>query len=367
MRRTCVVLLFALALPLAAAAQRISVDREKVLGQYGPVAVINTPVQATSVGPGVVFREEVAQPNVDAIRIHFSVVDPGTPGVWTVRVAAGARQWEYAPAAGETDFWSDEMPGDNATVTVITTAARPGMRLTMDRTAGSQQPTVPKSITPPDERQPWATVQEPFLTLGRSVVRLRFVDDVKKKVFVCTGWIVFDSRHMLTNNHCINSDAEMRSALADVDFDQGVTPVRSVRFRRLLMTDARLDFSLLELEQPLNRPALSLGGAVAKNNPLAIIEHPAGEPKQLSEKGCSVGLPTIDGVTTDKTDFEHFCDTLGGSSGSPVLDRATFRVVGLHHLGFLDGDKPVNRAVLIGDVIKAIRARFPSLAPAGSQ
>jgi hypothetical protein len=366
MKPTCILLL-ALATAPAAGAQQISVDREKVLGQYGTVAVINTPVQATSVGPGVVFTEAVSQPNVGAIRIHFTIVDSGTPGVWAVRVGTGARQWDYVPVAGETEFWSDEMPGDNATVSVISTTAKPGMKLTMDRTAGSQQPTVPKSVTIPDERQPWATVQEPFLTLGRSVVRLRFVDDVKKKVFVCTGWIVFDSQHMLTNNHCINSDAEMRSALADVDFDQGVTPLRSVRFRRLLMTDGRLDFSLLELEQPLNRPALSLGGAIAANQPLAVIEHPAGEPKQLSEKGCSVGLTSVAGVTLDKTDFEHLCDTLGGSSGSPVFDRATLRVVGLHHLGFLEGDKSVNRAVVIPDVVNAIRAKFPDLAKSGSK
>ena len=131
------------------------------------------------------------------------------------------------------------MPGDNAIVTVVSTAARPAMKLTIDRTAGSTQPTVPKSITIPDDRQAWATVQEPFRTLGRSVVRLRFVDDLRKRVFVCTGWLVFDSQHILTNDHCINSDAEMRSALADIDFDQGTTPERSVRFRRLLMSDSR--------------------------------------------------------------------------------------------------------------------------------
>ncbi len=72
-------------------------------------------------------------------------------------------------------------------------------------------------------------------------------------------------------------------------------------------------------------------------------------------------------MTPDKTDFEHRCDTLGGSSGSPVLDRASLNVVGLHHLGFLEGDTPVNRAVLIADVLAKIRTQFPDLGKPGTQ
>ena len=76
----------------------------------------------------------------------------------------------------------------------------------------------------------------------RPVARLSFQSGGSS--FVCTGWLVFNSRHLLTNEHCINSAAEMRSALADVDFNQGVTPSRSVRFRRLLLSDATLDYYL---------------------------------------------------------------------------------------------------------------------------
>jgi len=357
----------ALSIPALAGAQVISVaDRDKVLGRYGTVSAENKTIAPTGTGPGVVFTERVSKPQVSSLRLHFTVNERGENGLWTVVVTAGNARWEHAPEPDETDFWSDELPGDTVMVSLVSTVAQPRVKLTLDQIAGAIQPSVPKSIVGADEREPWVSVQEPFITLGRSVVRLRFVDDDQHEVFVCTGWLVFDSQHILTNNHCINTDREMRSALADVDFNQGSTPARSVRFRRLLMSDERLDFSLLELSQPLDRPALSLGTSVAVDQALAIIQHPAGEPKQLSERACTVALAKVAGVTTDQTDFEHQCDTLGGSSGSPVFDRASLRVVGLHHLGFLQGDKPVNRAVAIGDVVAKVRTRFPELARPGT-
>jgi V8-like Glu-specific endopeptidase len=62
------------------------------------------------------------------------------------------------------------------------------------------------------------------------------------------------------------------------------------------------------------------------------------------------------------TDFGHLCDTLGGSSGSPVLDRQSGRLVGLHHLGIPPGAAdPVNQAVHIGQVLEDVKTRIPAL------
>jgi V8-like Glu-specific endopeptidase len=42
--------------------------------------------------------------------------------------------------------------------------------------------------------------------------------------------------------------------------------------------------------------------------------------------------PAYDGYDTD-TDVSYYCDTEGGSSGSPVLSRSTNKVLALHHFG----------------------------------
>ena len=83
-----------------------------------------------------------------------------------------------------------------------------------------------------------------------------------------------------------------------------------------------------------------------------MIEHPAGESKQVSRVDCKVQGVDLIGRSTDKTDFGHTCDTLGGSSGSPVLDPAHLEVVGLHHLAVTTAGVVVNQAVNI-NLIKA--------------
>jgi len=47
---------------------------------------------------------------------------------------------------------------------------------------------------------------------------------------------------------------------------------------------------------------------------------------------CAVDDPTYYGYD-EGTDVSYFCDTDGGSSGSPVLSSTTHKVVALHHFG----------------------------------
>ena len=67
----------------------------------------------------------------------------------------------------------------------------------------------------------------------------------------------------------------------------------------------------------------------------------------MTREDCFVVKLPADGRAKD-TDFSHLCDTMGGSSGSPVLSRRSLEVIGLHHLGIDLADKDwrhQNRAV----------------------
>ena len=350
--------------PAPAAARQLRVDPDKVLASVGELQAENIELVPTVGGPGRVFRQAVSKPGTASLRFHVTVVDQPADQSWHMEVASagGARQ-HYRPGPGETEFWTDEIKGNSATVELFTTAAAVKLKLVIDQVVVSKQPVKPKSIVGQDQRELYREQQEPIRTLGRSVVRLRFIDDEKKKEFTCTGFLVFTSAHILTNEHCINSDKEMRSALVDFDFDGGGATTRTVRLRKLLDSNVELDYSLLELAEPADRSVLVLkSNSDADGRALFIVQHPGGEVKQVSIRDCKVKGPQIPGTTATPTDFGHTCDTLGGSSGSPVFDPTGLTVVGLHHFGFFDGDpNPVNQAVRIGLVIEAIRKKFPAL------
>jgi V8-like Glu-specific endopeptidase len=125
---------------------------------------------------------------------------------------------------------------------------------------------------------------------------------------------------------------------------------------RLVAGDSsfELDYSVLEIAgQPETLwGLLPLGSA---SDPMAgedlfIVQHPAGEAKQISKINCKAGLVPVDGRATG-SDFIHSCDTAGGSSGSPVTDSAG-NLVGLHHYGFNEGGAwSQNRAVRIRKIV----------------
>jgi lysyl endopeptidase len=76
----------------------------------------------------------------------------------------------------------------------------------------------------------------------------------------------------------------------------------------------------------------------ARGQELYVPQHPAGEPTRIAGRlgeragTCAVADPAFDGYAQD-SDVSYYCDTEGGSSGSPVLSRKSNKVVALHHFG----------------------------------
>jgi hypothetical protein len=165
---------------------------------------------------------------------------------------------------------------------------------------------------------------------------LRFVADGGGS-FVCTGFLITRDL-MMTNQHCLATATETASALVDFDFDSATAQRTTLRLKELLTTDVPLDFSIVRLAAPVDRAPLELSTTrPADGAQLLIIQHPAGEPKQVSIADCVVVGAVVPGRDGSPVDFGHGCDTKGGSSGSPVFDFEGMKVIGLHHLGFPEG------------------------------
>ena len=155
-----------------------------------------------------------------------------------------------------------------------------------------------------------------------------------------TGFLV-SPRLLMTNNHVLESEVWARNSQIEFNYQEG--PLgnleRTYPFDldpgRFFVTDEALDYTLVAVREratsgealaafPWNRLIAESGKALA-TEPINIVQHPGGEPKQVVLRQNRV-LDVFE-------DFVHYtADTSPGSSGSPVFNDQ-WEVVALHHSG----------------------------------
>ena len=150
----------------------------------------------------------------------------------------------------------------------------------------------------------------------------------------------------MTNNHCVASNNDARATDFVIDYKArscGSSQVDNgplVAGVAVVQTDYTLDYTLMTSSgQHDSIPCLELDSTQAQNGDrIYIAHHPNGGPKKLSIDSdidggfCKVADNAANGRGTN-TDIAYYCDTIGGSSGSPVLDYSTHKVIAAHHFG----------------------------------
>jgi PKD repeat protein len=166
---------------------------------------------------------------------------------------------------------------------------------------------------------------------------------------VCTAWRVGEENRVMTNNHCISSASEVANAEVWFNYQHtscngnSLAPVTKVTGSQLLATDYQLDFTLFTVNnfeqlQGFGYYGLDVREPVVGEG-IFIPQHGAGNPKELSIESdrnssgqCEIDV-AVTGGRGSNTDTGYLCDTIGGSSGSPVLADSSNKVIALHHFG----------------------------------
>jgi hypothetical protein len=319
-------------------------------------------------------REVFGYPGASYVKLHFRRLAMLPGDYLTVSSPDGKESYRYdAPKVldtGRADKWAMSVTGDTAVLEMHRAGDALGLSNLLG-TLGVRVDRVARGFGRAEQaRQPEGQLTAPGRT-GREesvcgsdtsadAVCYRSADPVaytKSKAIarllingteLCTGWRVGANDRMLTNNHCFTTSSEAYDTEVWFNYQcascggYDVFQPTKVWAGKVLSTDHTYDYTLFtvgDFKAVEKFGYLQLDTArPVKDQELYVPQHPAGEPTRIAGSlgeragNCSVADPAYTGYTAN-SDVAYYCDTEGGSSGSPVLSRRTNKVVALHHFG----------------------------------
>lgn len=377
-----------------------------VVGRHHPLRLETPHPLPVLRGPGAqrVWHEEIRYPGATYIAVHFERFDlpegasvvissPDDPYTFT---------FEGKGVLQRGRFWATHVYGDTALIDVYNTGTEAGFGFVIDKfSAGflplgdEQGPGGPEVVCGADDKEHaicWKPSEPLAYDRARAVAALLSHWDAADPGLdrFCTGSLVSCGGYLLTAEHCVPGFA----LVADTTFEfmaeapsctdpnppevygAGATdpPYPGVRFTGgvLVASNFNLDYSLIQVP---GNPHLQFGSlgiedrAPVVDERIYIPQHPMGRGKQFGldsthptdESGwCEVYSLTEPGCAgRTGPDVGYYCDTEGGSSGSPVLAYDAHRIVALHHCGLCP-----NTAVPINAILADIQSQIGALPPA---
>jgi hypothetical protein len=183
---------------------------------------------------------------------------------------------------------------------------------------------------------------------AKSIFRLRFVKGYQS--YFCTAWKADRNGRFLTNWHCLGDQDVTSTAELDYRYDSKNCSEDKGSSKRVFNADTliqtsgsvHLDFSIFTVKEKTSSVRCLPRSSTPPNleDPMLIIHHPGGQLKKVSlfsdkdpEGYCQ---RRVRGCSDRPNDYCYMCDTIGGSSGSPVLiyrKKGPMSVYALHHFG----------------------------------
>jgi lysyl endopeptidase len=314
--------------------------------------------------------ETFSYPGASYVKLHFNRMTMLPGDYLTVSNPSGTESYRYDPPGlldtGSVDQWAMSVTGDTAVLEMHRVAGGSLLgdlgvgvdqvargftrteqgRVPQDQLTGPGQNGREESVCGTDESQDavcYKSADPVAYTRSKAIARL-LINGTE----LCSGWRVGPNNRMLTNNHCFDNSADAYDTEVWFNYQCAVCkgydtfqPTK-VWGAKVLATDHVYDYTLFTVG---NFAAVQKFGYLAfdtarpaKGQELYIPQHPAGEPTRIAGAlgetagTCMVADNAYTGYAKN-SDVAYYCDTAGGSSGSPVLSRTTNKVVALHHFG----------------------------------
>ncbi|MFB6257529.1 MAG: trypsin-like peptidase domain-containing protein [Flavobacteriales bacterium] len=308
---------------------------------------------------GVVFKRTFSSENSSYIKFYFENFQLEGDDHLEIRSPETGQRFIYAGGgkvvdkSGNTisDFWSLSVRDDEAVIRLYSDGPASSYGFDISKVAygypqDSIESLVYEAVCGSDDKEDLECYNGTTMyDKARAVCRLLINGSS-----LCTGWLLGDQGHVITNNHCIGTNSDAQNTEFQFNYRNqtcGGNTTTSMdvvsNSSTLICTDADLDYTLVEL--PTN-PTGTYGflsfrsSGPVDGERIYIPQHPQGNPKKISvnDDQSSTGYGKIQNTNGTNsaglpTRVEYFTDTDGGSSGSPVIAYSDHTVVALHNTG----------------------------------
>ena len=314
---------------------------------------------------------EIHYPDADFIKVRFAEMNLLPGDYVTVSDPAGEEVYTYPGSGYTTDddpgFWAMSITGDTAVVELHRfrrgklslptgksladygiqinkyTHGFPGILDTVGNLDNSAQSTC--GTNQRTDVACYETSHPTEFAKSHAVARMLLNNGSS----LCTGWRVGPNPDtLMTNEHCITSQSGATAAEAWFNYQRtscGGSMASEVKVtgNSLLVDSYDYDFALITIN---NAASVASFGYLeidprtpVLGEEIYIAQHGSGNPKEFgiesdlnSGNVCRIDDAINNGRATN-SDTGYYCDTIGGSSGSPVFARSSHKVIAIHHFG----------------------------------
>lgn len=306
-------------------------------GKAGTVRNLPQPVTVTPAKEGVI--ETAEESTYVAIHLRSLVLRGGAR--LSLRDSGGTEVWQRSEEIAAEDLWLPPVTGLSATLRCENAAASPcDCHAVIDRFARGHEPDalqqeneaglVQQAICGACEfKDTICPLPAPLQNRKRAVARVLLAG-----TDTCSGFLVGDEGHLITNIHCIASETEARNAVFEFNAEEAACPASidctqikkapAERFERGAIwvgRDPSIDVAVVKLPTVYATMFGSLKlrkTSASVQEGVAIVQHPRGESRKVSIDNVrsTKGSPCGSGLSVT---LAYNADTLPGSSGSPVI------------------------------------------------